>query len=57
MPFDKMGNEYTVISSFSLSDPENKVDSKAVFGYGSICYVSQKISILRNQITMTMMRM
>lgn len=42
MPFDKMGNEYTVISSFSLSDPENKVDSKAVFGYGSICYVSQK---------------
>ena len=42
MPFDKMGNEYTVISSFSLSDPGNKVDSKAVFGYGSICYVSQK---------------
>lgn len=42
MPFDKMGNEYTVISSFSLNDPENKVDSKAVFGYGSICYVSQE---------------
>lgn len=40
MPQGRMGNSYTVISSFDLDDPEGHTDSKAVFGNTGICYVS-----------------
>lgn len=40
MPQSKLGSQYTVISAFPLEDPENKTDSKAVFGSVGICYVS-----------------
>ena len=40
MPQARMGNSYTVISSFDLDDPEGHTDSKAVFGNTGICYVS-----------------
>lgn len=40
MPDGKMGDAYTVISAFSLEDPANKTDSKAVFGSANLCYVS-----------------
>lgn len=42
MPQGKMGNSYTVISSFRLDDPSGKTDSRAVFGVGGLCYVSGK---------------
>ena len=35
-----MGDQYTVITSFSLEDPSEKTDSKAVFGSSGMCYVS-----------------
>lgn len=41
MPLFPMGNKYTVISAFSIKDPEEKVDSKAVFGSSGMCYVSR----------------
>lgn len=34
------GNQYTVISAFSLKDPGRKLDSKAVFGSSGLVYVS-----------------
>lgn len=34
------GNQYTVVSSFSLKDPDKKTDSKAVFGSAGLIYVS-----------------
>lgn len=40
MPQRQMGNQYTVITSFSLEDPSEKIDSKAVFGSSGMCYVS-----------------
>ena len=40
MPQRQMGDQYTVITSFSLGDPSEKTDSKAVFGSGGMCYVS-----------------
>ena len=40
MPQRQMGNQYTVITSFSLEDPSEKTDSKAVFGSSGMCYVS-----------------
>ena len=40
MPQGGTGNSYTVISAFSLADPAEKTDSKAVFGNSGICYVS-----------------
>lgn len=40
LPSQKMGSQYTVITSFSLDDPEEKTDSKAVFGTTGMCYVS-----------------
>ena len=40
MPDGQMGESYTVISSFSIEDPANQTDSKAVFGSGSLSYVS-----------------
>ena len=40
MPQRKMGNDYTVITAFSLDDPKEKTDSKAVFGTAGECYVS-----------------
>lgn len=42
MPPEKMGNSYTVISAFSLKEPDQKADSKAVFGQNGMCYVSQE---------------
>lgn len=42
MPQGKMGNSYTVISSFDLDDPSGKTDSRAVFGNNGLCYVSEK---------------
>lgn len=40
MPQREMGNAYTVITAFSLDDPSQKTDSKAVFGTAGQCYVS-----------------
>lgn len=40
MPQREMGNDYTVITAFSLDDPKEKTDSKAVFGTAGECYVS-----------------
>ena len=40
MPQREMGSQYTVISAFSLDDPKERTDSKAVFGTSGICYVS-----------------
>lgn len=40
MPQRTLGSEYTVISAFSLDDPGEKTDSKAVFGTAGTCYVS-----------------
>lgn len=40
MPQMLMGSQYTVISAFSLADPTEKTDSKAVFGTAGMCYVS-----------------
>lgn len=42
MPMISRGNQYTVVSSFSLKNPEEKVDSKAIFGASGMCYVSGK---------------
>lgn len=36
------GNQYTVVSSFSLKDPNKKADSKAVFGSAGLVYVSNE---------------
>ncbi len=41
MPQYTRGNYYTVISAFSLNNPEEKVDSKAIFGGSGLVYVSQ----------------
>ena len=40
MPQRQMGDQYTVITSFSIEDPSEKTDSKAVFGSSGMCYVS-----------------
>lgn len=40
MPQRQMGSSYTVIAAFSLEEPGEKTDSKAVFGAGGMCYVS-----------------
>ena len=40
MPGYTNGSQYTVVSSFSLANPEEKVDSKAIFGGSGLCYVS-----------------
>lgn len=40
LPQYKRGNQYTVISSFSLKNPAEKIDGKAVFGGGGLVYVS-----------------
>lgn len=40
MPQGGSGDRYTVISAFSLADPAEKTDGKAVFGNSGICYVS-----------------
>lgn len=49
MPQRQMGSQYTVISAFSLEDPSDKTDSKAVFGSGGLCYVStENIYITEN---------
>lgn len=41
MPQYTRGNYYTVISAFSLNNPEEKIDSKAIFGGSGLVYVSQ----------------
>ena len=40
MPQSMIGDQYTVITSFSLENPEEKTDSAAVFGSSGMCYVS-----------------
>lgn len=40
MPQISDGNAYTIVTSFSLDNPGEKVDSKAIFGSGGMCYVS-----------------
>lgn len=42
MPVGSRANKYTIISAFSIKDPEKKIDSKAVFGAGGLCYVSKE---------------
>ena len=42
MPEQEMGSEYTVITVFSLADPQEQTDSKAVFGSAGLCYVSSE---------------
>lgn len=42
MPAIGEGQQYTVISSFSLKNPEEKIDKKAVFGADGMCYVSSE---------------
>lgn len=42
MPESGLGSEYTVITAFSLSDPQEKTDSRAVFGSTGMCYVSSE---------------
>ena len=41
MPQYIRGDTYTVVSSFSLKNPEEKVDSKAIFGCSGLVYVSK----------------
>lgn len=41
MPEASMGNKYTIVTAFSLEDPEKKTDSKAIFGSAGMCYVSR----------------
>lgn len=36
------GSQYTVVASFSLKDPDKKVDSKAIFGSAGLVYVSNE---------------
>ena len=43
IPPVKRGSSYTVITSFSLQDPGEETDSKAVFGTAGLCYVSGKM--------------
>lgn len=41
MPSAPMGNKYTIVTAFSMKDPEKKVDNKAIFGSSGMCYVSR----------------
>lgn len=41
MPQYVRGDAYTVVSSFLLKNPEEKVDSKAIFGCSGLVYVSK----------------
>lgn len=41
MPQIARGNQYTVVSSYSLKNPEERVDSKAIFGCSGQIYVSK----------------
>lgn len=40
LPQYAQGNQYTVVFSFSLDNPEEKVGSKAIFGCSGLIYVS-----------------
>lgn len=40
MPEQEMGSRYTVITAFSLANPQEQTDSRAVFGSAGLCYVS-----------------
>ena len=42
MPMGARAEKYTIISAFSIKDPEKKVDTKAVFGSAGMCYVSRE---------------
>ncbi len=42
LPSLKAASRYTVITSFSLQNPKEKIDSKAVFGMAEMCYVSSE---------------
>ena len=41
MPQGTTGSQYTVISAFALSDPTEKLQTKAIFGNAGMCYVSE----------------
>ncbi|HIZ13187.1 MAG TPA: beta-propeller domain-containing protein [Candidatus Mediterraneibacter stercorigallinarum] len=40
MPESEQGSQYTVITAFSLAEPQEQTDSRAVFGSAGLCYVS-----------------
>ena len=40
MPESELGSQYTVITAFSLAEPQEQTDSRAVFGSAGLCYVS-----------------
>lgn len=42
MPMGSRAAKYTIISAFSIKDPEKKADTKAVFGSAGMCYVSRE---------------
>lgn len=42
MPMFPRGSQYTVVSTFSMENPGEKIDSKAIFGASGMCYVSGK---------------
>lgn len=42
LPSFKWGRWYTVVTAFSLEDPDTVTDSKAVFGAAGMCYVSSE---------------
>ena len=41
MPQGTTGSQHTVISAFALSDPTEKLQTKAIFGNAGMCYVSE----------------
>lgn len=48
MPSEEYGSDYTIITAFSLNNPSEKTDSKAVFGYSGVCYVSENNIYITN---------
>lgn len=42
MPQENTADRYTVITAFSLEDPQNHTDTKAVFGNSGRCYISSE---------------
>lgn len=40
LPEYQRGNQYTIVSTFSLKNPEEKIDSRAIFGCSGLVYVS-----------------
>lgn len=40
LPQYARGSQYTVVSAFSMKDPSERTDGKAIFGSAGMCYVS-----------------